>query len=116
MGTGSWRSESMARRSCESASRPRRRPLERTEQILAAAQVGTRPHEAVDGRLVAEDAGELRALKGRIEALDLRVGAAFRLEVVHPPTLEPAMASCLNYLGTTPRGSHLAPCDVFFMQ
>ncbi len=52
------------------AQRYRRRPLERAQQLLAAAQVGSRPQEAVYGRLVAEVAGELRALKGRIEALD----------------------------------------------
>lgn len=52
------------------AQRYRRRPLERAEQVLAAAQVGPRPQEAVYGRLVAEVAGELRELKLRIEALD----------------------------------------------
>ena len=44
--------------------------LERAELILAAAQIGPRPREGVYGRLVAEVAGELRALKRRIEALD----------------------------------------------
>ena len=44
------------------AQRYRRRPLERAEQILAASQVGSRRQEPVYGRLVAEVAGELRAL------------------------------------------------------
>ncbi len=57
--------------------RYRRRPLERAEQILAAAQVGSRPQEAVYGRLVAEVAGELAALKQRIGALDAEIRDRF---------------------------------------
>lgn len=57
--------------------RYRRRPLERAEQLLAAAQVGVRPQEAVYGRLVAEVAGELAALKGRISALDAEIRDRF---------------------------------------
>ncbi len=48
------------------AQRYRRRPLERAQQLLAAAQIGRRPQEAVYGRLVAEVASELAALKRRI--------------------------------------------------
>jgi len=59
------------------AQRYRRRPLERAEQVLAAAQVGPRPQEAVYGRLVAEVAGELRELKLRIEALDEEIRDRF---------------------------------------
>jgi transposase len=59
------------------AQRYRRRPLERAEQVLAAAQVGSRPQEAVYGRLVAEVAGELRALKRRIDALDVEIRDRF---------------------------------------
>ena len=59
------------------AQRYRRRPAERAEQILAAAQVGSRPQEAVYGRLVAEVAGELAALKQRIGALDEEIRDRF---------------------------------------
>lgn len=59
-------------------------PLERAEQILAAAQVGPRPQEAVYGRLVAEVAGELRALKQRIEALDEEIRDRFLLQPEAP--------------------------------
>lgn len=59
------------------AQRYRRRPLERAEQLLAAAQVGPRPQEAVYGRLVAEVATELRALKVRIAALDEEISDRF---------------------------------------
>lgn len=64
--------------------RYRRRPLERAEQILAAAQVGSRPQEAVYGRLVAEVADELRALKQRIEALDVEIRDRFLLQPEAP--------------------------------
>ena len=57
--------------------RYRRRPLERAQQLLAAAQVGVRPQEAVYGRLVAEVAGELAALKQRIGALDAEIRDRF---------------------------------------
>ncbi len=57
--------------------RYRRRPLERAQQLLAAAQVGVRPQETVYGRLVAEVAGELAALKGRIGALDAEIRDRF---------------------------------------
>lgn len=57
--------------------RYRRRPLERAQQLLAAAQVGVRPHEAVYGRLVAEVAGELAALKQRIGTLDAEIRDRF---------------------------------------
>lgn len=66
------------------AQRYRRRPLERAEQILAAAQVGARPQEAVYGRLVAEVADELRALKQRIEALDVEIRDRFLLQPEAP--------------------------------
>jgi transposase len=66
------------------AQRYRRRPLERAEQLLAAAQVGSRPQEAVYGRLVAEVAGELRALKSRIEALDEEIRLRFLLQPEAP--------------------------------
>lgn len=59
------------------AQRYRRRPLERAAQVIAAAQVGSRPQEAVYGRLVAEVAGELRALKSRIGALDEEIRDRF---------------------------------------
>ena len=59
------------------AQRYRRRPLERGERVVAAAQVGPRPQEAVYGRLVAEVAGELRELKLRIEALDEEIRDRF---------------------------------------
>jgi transposase len=59
------------------ARRYRRRPLERAQQLLAAAQVGPRPQEAVYGRLVAEVAGELAALKARIGALDTEIRDRF---------------------------------------
>jgi transposase len=57
--------------------RYRRRPLERAQQLLAAAQVGVRPQEAVYGRLVAEVAGELAALKQRIGTLDAEIRDRF---------------------------------------
>jgi transposase len=57
--------------------RYRRRPLERAQQLLAAAQVGARPQESVYGRLVAEVAGELAALKQRIGALDAEIRDRF---------------------------------------
>jgi transposase len=57
--------------------RYRRRPLERAQQLLAAAQVGVRPQEPVYGRLVAEVAGELGALKQRIGALDAEIRDRF---------------------------------------
>jgi transposase len=57
--------------------RYRRRPLERAQQLLAAAQVGVRPQEPVYGRLVAEVAGELAALKQRIGALDAEIRDRF---------------------------------------
>jgi len=57
--------------------RYRRRPLERAQQLLAAAQVGPRPQETVYGRLVAEVAGELGALKQRIGALDAEIRDRF---------------------------------------
>jgi transposase len=57
--------------------RYRRRPLERALQLLAAAQVGVRPQESVYGRLVAEVAGELAALKQRIGALDAEIRDRF---------------------------------------
>lgn len=44
---------------------------------MAAAQVGVRPQEAVYGRLVAEVAGELAALKQRIGALDAEIRDRF---------------------------------------
>lgn len=59
------------------AQRYRRRPLERAQQLLAAAQVGSRPQESVYGRLVAEVAGELAALKKRIGALDVEIRDRF---------------------------------------
>lgn len=57
--------------------RYRRRPVERAQQLLAAAQVGVRSQEAVYGRLVAEVAGELAALKQRIGALDAEIRDRF---------------------------------------
>jgi transposase len=57
--------------------RYRRRPLERAQQLLAAAHVGVRPQEAVYGRLVAEVAGELAALKQRIGTLDAEIRDRF---------------------------------------
>lgn len=57
--------------------RYRRRPLERAQQLLAAAQVGVRPQETVYGRLVAEVAGELAALKHRIGSLDEEIRDRF---------------------------------------
>ncbi len=57
--------------------RYRRRPLERAQQLLAAAQVGVRPQETVYGRLVAEVAGELARLKQRIGALDVEIRDRF---------------------------------------
>jgi len=57
--------------------RYRRRPLERAQQLLAAAQVGVRPQETVYGRLVAEVAGELGALKQRIGTLDAEIRDRF---------------------------------------
>lgn len=57
--------------------RYRRRPVERAEQLLATAQVGVRPQEVVYGRLVAEVAGELAALKQRISALDEEIRDRF---------------------------------------
>jgi transposase len=57
--------------------RYRRRPLERAQQLLAAAQVGARPQETVYGRLVAEVAVELAALKQRIAALDAEIRDRF---------------------------------------
>ena len=66
------------------AQRYRRRPLERAEQILAAAQVGPRPQEAVYGRLVAEVAQELRRLKRRIAALDEEIHDRFLLQPEAP--------------------------------
>ena len=57
--------------------RYRRRPFERAQQLLAAAQVGVRPQETVYGRLVAEVAGELAALKQRIGALDVEIRDRF---------------------------------------
>lgn len=59
------------------AQRYRRRPLERAEQLLAAAQIGRRPQEAVYGRLVAEVANELAALKRRIGELDAEIRDRF---------------------------------------
>ncbi len=59
------------------AQRYRRRPLQRAEQLLAAAQIGPRPQEAVYGRLVAEVAGELGALKRRIGELDAEIRDRF---------------------------------------
>jgi transposase len=66
------------------AQRYRRRPLERAQQLLAAAQVGSRPQEAVYGRLVAEVAAELRALKARIAALDAEIRDRFLLQPEAP--------------------------------
>jgi transposase len=66
------------------AQRYRRRPLERAKQLLAAAQVGPRPQEAVYGRLVAEVAGELRGLKARIAALDGEIRDRFLLQPEAP--------------------------------
>lgn len=57
--------------------RYRRRPLERAQQLLAAAQVGVRPQETVYGRLVADVADELAALKRRIGALDAEIRDRF---------------------------------------
>ena len=57
--------------------RYRRRPLERAQQLLAVAQIGVRPQEAVYGRLVAEVAGELAALKQRIGTLDAEIRDRF---------------------------------------
>lgn len=59
------------------AQRYRRRPLQRAEQLLAAAQIGRRPQEAVYGRLVAEVAAELAALKRRIGELDAEIRDRF---------------------------------------
>lgn len=59
------------------AQRYRRRPLERAKQLLAAAQIGRRSQEAVYGRLVAEVAGELAALKHRIGELDAEIRDRF---------------------------------------
>lgn len=66
------------------AQRYRRRPLERAEQVIAAAQVGPRPQEAVYGRLVSEVAGELRELKRRIDALDEEIRDRFLLQPEAP--------------------------------
>ena len=57
--------------------RYRRRPRERAQQLLDAAQVGVRPQETVYGRLVAEVAGELAALKQRIDTLDAEIRDRF---------------------------------------
>ena len=62
------------------AQRYRRRPLERAKQLIAAAQVGSRPQETVYGRLVAEVATELRALKVQIETLDGEIRDRFLLQ------------------------------------
>lgn len=57
--------------------RYRRRPRERAQQLLAAAQVGVRAQERVYGRLVAEVASELAALKQRIGTLDADIRDRF---------------------------------------
>jgi len=57
--------------------RYRRRPLERAQQLLATARVGVRPQATVYGRLVAEVAGELAALKRRINTLDAEIRDRF---------------------------------------
>lgn len=59
------------------AQRYRRRPLERAQQLLAAAQAGPRSRESVYGRLVAEVAGELAALRERTGALDTGIRDRF---------------------------------------